>query len=363
MKKRMYVMLLALSMALSLGACGAAAGGQAYDAAAADENGFSEMKEEIADADIAEDDYATDDSGDAPADAPADNTTQERDLKDAADAEHMKESSEKIIYTYNYSVETKTFEELMQHVQQRVDEYGGYIESSEINGNPEMNIRRYAQMIIRVPAEKMHEFLEMVTSKSNVTYSSTSSENVTLSYVDMQSHVEALKTEQKSLMDMLEHADTIEAIIAIQSQLTNVRYELESYESQLRIYDNRINYSTLYLDINEVDRESSVATKLSYGEEISQGISNTMYDLGQGLRDLSIWFIVNLPILLLLAVLLVIAFFIGRALVKRSAKRKARGAAGVWTSGTDENQKKKEANGKEANGKEANEKEASGEKN
>ena len=44
MKKRMYVMLLALSMALSLGACGAAAGGQAYDAAAADENGQVDLR-------------------------------------------------------------------------------------------------------------------------------------------------------------------------------------------------------------------------------------------------------------------------------------------------------------------------------
>lgn len=360
MKKKICVTILALTMALTLGACGAA-GRKGYEAAdgAAAENTSSEssIAQESENYDMKEE-IAEDMDAEAPAEeAQTDAGGQSEGVADADANESAAKTDEKIIYTYNYSVETKTFDEFMQSVQKRVNEYGGYLESSELHGNEEMGITRYANLVVRVPAEKMADFLDMVKGSANVTYSSSSSENITLSYVDMKSHVEALKAEQKSLMDMLEHADSVEAIITIQTRLTDVRYELESYESQLRVYDNRINYSTLYLEVNEVERESNVATKLSYGEEISQGLSDTLYGMGQGLRNLSIWLIVNLPVLLLLAVVIVIIFFIARVFVKRSAQKNAqyiaaRKAGGAWTGGVNADQKKPEGGQEQAEKKE-----------
>ena len=88
-----------------------------------------------------------------------------------------------------------------------------------------------------------------MSEEANVTYSSESTEDVTLAYTDMQSHVAALRTEQETLLSMLGQAQSMEDILAIQTQLTQVRYEIESYESQLRVYDNQVDYSTVYLDI------------------------------------------------------------------------------------------------------------------
>ena len=115
------------------------------------------------------------------------------------------------------------------------------------------------------------------------------------------------------------------------------------------MYDNRINYSTLYLDINEVERETNVATELTYGEEIRQGLSDTMYDIGQGFRDFSIWFIVNLPVLLIWAVIIIVIVLIIRKILKVYEKRQLRkrasrleaskkGAEGVWTQATAANE-------------------------
>lgn len=354
--RKMSILLLAMLLAFTLSGCGASS--KNFEAAA-DSAAPEEMKE--AEYEVTEDAVAEDDAMDTEM---TDEVTEEAVAEDdAMDTGMMDEaagagevqaetvqSNEKIIYTYNYSVETKQFDTFMDVVQKRINEYGGYLESSETNGNQEMNILRYANMVIRIPADKMHSFLDMVKENSNVTYSSSSTENVTLSYVDMQSHIKALKTEQETLMGILERAEKLKDIITIQNQLTNIRYELESYESQLRVYDNRINYSTLYLDINEVERETNVATELTYGEEITQGLSDTMYDIGQGLRSFSIWFIVNLPILLIWAVVLVIIVLISRALFKAGAKRAARreasrrgasdqvGTGGSWTAQTEKKQ-------------------------
>lgn len=232
------------------------------------------------------------------------------------------QTDEKIIYTYNYTVETKQFDTFMETVEERIGTYGGYVESSETNGNADRNLRRYANMVIRIPTAKMKAFLSMVEETSNVTYAVRSSENVTLSYVDLESHIKALKIEQETLLGLLEQAKKLEDILTLQSQLTDVRYQLESYESQLRVYDNRIDYATLYLDINEVERETTVADKLSYGEEIRQGLSDTFYELGQGLRGFSIWFIVHLPFLLLWAAILAVVLWLVFHISKRCAKKR-----------------------------------------
>lgn len=280
--------LLAILLAFSMSGCGASASkNQSADATAAEADGAYNMEMEEYD-DAAE--VSETDTGGTSGEAVAD----------------VVQTNEKIIYTYNYSVETKEYDAFLEQVQSRITEYGGYLESSESNGNRESQLDRYSHMVIRIPADKMSAFLSMVKENSNVTYSNSSSENVTLTYVDMQSHVEALKVEQKTLMGLLEKAEKLEDILTLQSQLTDIRYELESYESQLRVYDNRVNYSTLYLDISEVERETPVAEKLSYGDEIRIGLSETFYELGSGLRSFSIWLIVNLPFLLIWAVVIAV---------------------------------------------------------
>ena len=117
-----------------------------------------------------------------------------------------------------------------------------------------------------------------------MTYSSESTEDVTLAYTDMQSHVAALRTEQETLLSMLGQAQSMEDILAIQTQLTQVRYEIESYESQLRVYDNQVDYSTVYLDIREVARETS-AEGNSFGERVRTRVWR--YRLPGWVRDLS----------------------------------------------------------------------------
>lgn len=340
MRTRILTAMLLTVVAFSLIGCGSVQFNDAKsDMSAGQDASTEEAPEEYYD--VTED--AVDDSADM------DGAASDSGMAGGAAQAETVQTNEKIIYTYNYTVETKTFDELMDTLQQRVDACGGYVESAEVRGNSDMNIRRYANMVIRIPVDEMRSFLDMVAENSNVTYSNRSTENVTLSYVDMKSHIEALRTEQKTLMSILERAEKLEDIITIQSQLTNIRYELESYESQLRVYDNRINYSTLYLDITEVERETNVATKLSYGEEISKGLSDTFYNIGQGLREFSIWFIVNLPVIVIWIAIIAVIALIVRWAVKTYIKRKARRQAGrlesrgqngqadsgIWTSQTD----------------------------
>lgn len=63
-----------------------------------------------------------------------------------------------------------------------------------------------------------------------MTYDSKTTEDVTLEYVDTESHLKALKTEEETLLALLEKAEKLSDVFEIQEELTNVRYQIESYE-------------------------------------------------------------------------------------------------------------------------------------
>lgn len=235
-------------------------------------------------------------------------------------------ASRKLITTMNLSAETEHFDELMTNVEKNVSALGGYIENSDLWNNNHYSpygnsSNRNASMIIRIPAEKLNEFITLLEEGSNITRRSKSVEDVTLAYVDLESHKKALLTEQDRLLELMEMAETVEDLIALEDKLANVRYQLESMESQLRTYDNRINYSTIYLDISEVQRLTPEEELTTWGK-IKTGFAENVYRVGTGIRDFFINLLISIPYILVGIVALAVVFVILFLLARREKKKK-----------------------------------------
>lgn len=239
-------------------------------------------------------------------------------------------SERKLIKTVNISAETEKFDTLIPDLQGQVESLGGYIESIsvyDINSyyvEEHLEKQRGADMTARVPKEKLDGFLARVGEQANVTSHSESVEDVTLQYVDLESHKKALLTEQERLIELLGEAESVEDIIAIEGRLSEVRYQLESMESQLRTYDNKIDYSTVYLYVTEV-RKYTPSVDASVGEKIANGFVKSLEDIGYGIRDLAVGFVIDLPYIVLwiviIAVIVLILRLVWKLWKKRAAKR------------------------------------------
>lgn len=248
-------------------------------------------------------------------------------------------SERKLIKNVNLDVETEQFDTLLPSIEQRVAALGGYIEemSSYSRGNQYAKdyqgtkYLRYASITARVPRQNLEIFLEEIGEQTNVTSRSESVTDVTLQYVDLESHKKALLTEQDRLLELMEQAESVEDIIAIESRLSEVRYQIESMEAQLRTFDNKIDYSTVYLGVDEVERYSP-SESASTGERIRRGFSESVEGVGSGIQDALIWFVINLPYLFVWIITIVIIIVIVRifvkVLAKRAAKRTARQSGG-----------------------------------
>ena len=71
----------------------------------------------------------------------------------------------------------------------------------------------------------------------------------------------SLNAYKSLILELLEKAGTVEDIITIEGRLSEVRYQLEAYASQLRTFDNQVDYSTVHINISEVERETKVEPK------------------------------------------------------------------------------------------------------
>lgn len=302
--------LLAVLTACLLTACGASSG-QTENTVAMDAGAW-ESKADVPAEEVAE--YEAADTAMAGAEG-----------MEAANAMQVQENvtDRKLIREVSMEVETEQYDGLIQTVEEQVAALGGYIESSYASGGGRNGGTRYVEISARIPKEKMDAFITAVEGVSSVRNKRETVEDVTLQYVDLESHKKALQTEQNRLLELLGQAESVEDIITIESRLSEVRYQLESMESQLRTFDNKIDYSTIYLSVSEVLRLSPAdGEKLSVWERMRMGFSENLYRLGIDLQDLAIGFVINLPYLAVW--LIVILVVLGIALLFRKRNRRKR---------------------------------------
>lgn len=226
----------------------------------------------------------------------------------------------KLIRNIDLRVETTSFDDLLASIQTKVGQLEGYTEQSDISGNSITQMgrpsKKYASMVLRIPADKLNTFISYVETDGNVTYRSENVSDVTLQYSDMESRLKTLRMEQDRLWELLAKADTTEAIVLLEERLTEVLSEIETIGSRLRHMDNSVTYSTVYLEITEVDLESPTEPETPW-QQVKRGFARNVSDLGDALTAFFIGLLSNSPTYLFLLLLLFAAYRLIRLFLRR----------------------------------------------
>ena len=235
-------------------------------------------------------------------------------------------------------LQTKEFDALLSYLDGKVAEFGGYIQSSQIYGNGmDSTGYRSASLTLRIPQSNLDTFVSGVSENATVVRKTENAENVTLQYADTEARLKSLQIEQERFLELLEKADTVENILVLEQHLTELRYEIESYASTLKIYDNRVSYSTVTLYITEVNRIVPVEQNPTVFTRMKDGFANTWYDIQDGFADFVVWLVTNALYLVLWAVILVTAVVVVKKQIKKRRIKKV-AANGALPQQTDEEQ-------------------------
>ena len=230
----------------------------------------------------------------------------------------------KWIVTVNLTAETDDLDALRSALDEKTAALNGYVEDQSVyNGSIYDSGRRYrsANLTVRIPADSIDAFLQDVGGLANIVRQNKSIEDVTLSYVATESRLKALETEEARLLELLSQAETMTDLLEIEARLSEVRSELENYASQKRLYDNQIDYATIYIAIEEV-QEYTPTEEPSLWERIRDGFKDNLEGVGEGLLDVLVWFIVSIPTLVVLAVVVLILVLIVRRIRRRRKAKK-----------------------------------------
>ena len=241
-------------------------------------------------------------------------------------ADSPSEKPGKIIYSANVQVETTDFDGSLTKLDQLIADYGGWVESSSVNGSNYADqsrgrvSRRSASYTLRIPSDRFQELMSSLSDLGNVPYTHVYTENVTAQYYDVQARLNAYSAQEQRLLEMMEKAETVEDIVILEDRLTEVRYQIEALQSTLNNWDRQVSYSSVYLDLTEVQEYSpEPQVQPSYGQRLLSALKDGMHDFADFFKALLLVLTEALPALLLIAAIVVIVVL---ALRKRRKARK-----------------------------------------
>ena len=232
----------------------------------------------------------------------------------------------KIIYTASVSIETTESDKAVAALESQVQKIGGFVESSNVTGDTQYNsdgttsiVNRWAYYTVRIPCEQFEAFLHETEGFGNVISTSRDAQNVTSAYTDYEARLSSLNTQEERLLDMLAKSEDVETLIALEQRLSDVRYEIESIERSLRNYDMQIRYSTVELDLREVEVYTpTVPVRRTFGQKLSDSLSDGWTGFARGMQNVILGLASALPALVLLAVIVIVVI----VLVKNARKKR-----------------------------------------
>lgn len=224
------------------------------------------------------------------------------------------QDSRKIIYNATLWLETKQFDQASADLLEAASQAGAYVQSSESSGSAEQGDRS-VYYTLRVPAENYSEFLNAAAQAANLIRRSESSQDVTAEYVDLEARLASLEQQRQRLDELAAQAESLEDLLAIESQRSEVQYQIESYTGQMNVLQDQISYSTVDVYLDEVTELTPQSP--SFISRVGSAFRGSWNGFVSVVQELVIGLIYLLPFLVVAAVVIALVVLLARRAAKK----------------------------------------------
>lgn len=189
----------------------------------------------------------------------------------------------KIVKTGSMTLEVEDIAETMDKVDEMADEFNGYVVSSyryeyerEVSG----------RITIRVPSERFDEaFARLRQLAIAVPYETTTATDVTEEYVDMEAQLSNLLATEAQYLALLEKAESVEEMLKVQSELSNVRGEIERIEGRMKYLEQTSETALIEVNLQETKGLAGPWNASAALKSAVRGLTT----FGRGLATVLIW--------------------------------------------------------------------------
>lgn len=223
--------------------------------------------------------------------------------------EVLSDEDKKIVYTFEYNIETKEYRKSLEGLEAKAEKFGGFVESSEFD-NSSRDFKSI-NMTLRIPKENSEKFQESLGNIGSVTYQSLSTNDMSKAYSDLDKQVKILETKDARYIELLESAENMEDILAIESQLAEVEAQLRFINQDLKNIDYDVNYNTFHIYLYEVENpDIGVNEKDSFTNRLKRAFSYSFENFKNFIQNLVLFIASNIIFIGLITLIVILVFWL-----------------------------------------------------
>jgi hypothetical protein len=154
-----------------------------------------------------------------------------------------------VIKTANLALVVEDISISLEQINQLATAYGGYVINSQLY---ESQNRLYGGISFRVDATRFNEALNALKNLAvDVRSETTSGQDVTEEYVDLDARLRNLQASESQLLDLMEQAGTIEEILKVQQQLVATREQIEQIKGRMQYLEQSSAMSSISVTLEQ----------------------------------------------------------------------------------------------------------------
>lgn len=157
-----------------------------------------------------------------------------------------------VIMNVSLTIVVPNPETRMNEIGQLAKSLGGFVVSTNLYqvAAPDGSQVPQASISIRVPAQKLDTALEQIKANAvEVRSENQNGQDVTATYVDLQSRLKALEAARNQLEEIMKKAEKTEDVLNVFSQLQYYNEQIEIVKGQLKYYEESVAYSLISITL------------------------------------------------------------------------------------------------------------------
>jgi len=170
------------------------------------------------------------------------------------------------------SLEVEDADDALERVTAIAERVGGYITSSSRSGEGE---NLYLSATLRVPVAEFSSVMAALRDEGEILYEDIGSYEVTLAVLDLEARLENLRASEDAFLALLDRAESVADVVAVQSELSRIQGDIESYEAQLNGMKDQVEMASITVSLSLPVSPVEVATgEFDLAYELSNALAN-----------------------------------------------------------------------------------------
>ena len=224
-------------------------------------------------------------------------------------------TEQKVIKTGTITLQVEKADSSVTGLTNLAKSRGGFVLSSSLYTSSDET--QSGTIILKVPVSKYEETMNEIKKFGDVQSESSTGQDVTEKYSDLQAQLKNYKAEEEQYLKILERADTVEDILKVTQKLSQVRGNIETTQGRIKYLEGQTDMSTITVSISEETRIDIPTKEWKPAETLKKAFRAWIQFL-QGLVNITIWFVI------FLGPVIVIIWIIVKLIMRKIRKNKSK---------------------------------------